>query len=100
VRPSEGLNGTWETRAEYYGRSTGLPWRPYIDRTAQQVHPEWIRSEEAQIIADADPRIWLVFAHYRGTENALLDHVEKGGMRQVGALHERGAVAFLYERVR
>jgi 4-amino-4-deoxy-L-arabinose transferase-like glycosyltransferase len=87
----------WNARAEHYGRSTGVPWRPYIDVTSRPMRQEWISHERAVIESLARPKVWLVFAHYRGTENPLLDDLERDGLQQQNSIWAKGAVAFLYQ---
>jgi hypothetical protein len=88
----------WNGRTEYYGRSSGVPWRPYVDATLRPMLREWLASERSAIDSAAKPLVWVVFAHYRGTENQLLDLLEADGLRQRQSLRRRGAVAFLYDR--
>lgn len=92
------LSSSWDGRTEYYGRSSGVPWRPYIDWMSLPMHQVWVEHEALRVVAGAQPYIWVVFTHYRGTENALLDQLEDNGMTQWRALKERGSAAFLYLR--
>jgi hypothetical protein len=87
----------WRGRSEYYGRSAGVPWSPYINATSRPMRHEWIASERAIIESLAKPKVWLIFAHYRGTENGLLDAIEADGLRQQESVRAKGAAAFLYQ---
>ncbi len=95
---SEGADLTFQAgrRLELIGISTGDQWRVLVGSRYGRPDHGWAENESRRIVAVANPRVWLVFSHYRGSENVLLDRVEEYGLMQELGEPNRGAHLFRY----
>ena len=87
-----------EARREIVGISTGDQWRVLVGSRTGRTDPGWAENERLRIDRAANPRIWLIFSHYRGTENGLLDLIEAGGLLQETNQRQKGAQLFCYRK--
>ena len=85
-----------EGRLELLGVSTGDQWRVIVGSKRRRPDDGWEVNEAKRILGAPGGDMWLVFSHYRGSENVLLDELERRGARQVVAEKRIGAAAFLY----
>jgi hypothetical protein len=90
------LEYAYQGHRELFGVSTGEHWRPVVGPSRTSPAPGWAEREARRIAEAASPRIWLVFSHYRGTENELFDEIERLGLVQEYAERTRGAHIFRY----
>lgn len=92
-----GLEYQYNGVTELVGVSTGEQWRVLV---GSKGHPDagWAENEAQRIVSRADPAVWLVFSHYRGSENYLLDMIEAAGLRQIDNVATNGARIFRYAR--
>ena len=87
-------------RKELLGISTGDQWRVLVGSKKGRPDYGWAENESRRIAEAASPHIWLVFSHYRGSENELFDRVEEYGMFQDFAEPARGAHLFRYSKIK
>ena len=85
-------------RRELLGVSTGEQWRVVVGSVHGRPDRGWEANEARRIIDMAQPGIWLVFSHFRGSENGLLEQLENGGLRQAEAHVAIGAHVFRYAK--
>jgi hypothetical protein len=98
VQEGEGLSYEYNGRTEVVGVSTGEQWRVIVGSRWRRPDPGWELNEASRILAVANPAVWVVFSHFRGSENGLLDELEHGGLRQTESMTQIGAHVFRYSR--
>jgi hypothetical protein len=94
----EGLEYRAGRRREIVGISTGDQWRVLVGSRNGRPDEGWAENESRRIVAAAEPSIWLVFSHYRGSENLLFDRIEAQGLVQDLGQPAKGAHLFRYTR--
>ena len=85
-------------RREIVGISTGDQWRVLVGSRNGRPDDGWAENEARRIAAAAAPGIWLLFSHYRGSENHLFDQIEADGLVQDLGEPAKGAHLFHYTR--
>ena len=98
VGEGEGLVYQRGERRELIGVSTGEQWRVVVGSEYGRPDPGWEANEARRIVRMADPGIWLIFSHFRGSENGLLERLENAGLRQAEARVSIGAHVFRYAK--
>jgi len=96
----EGLEYRAGRRREIVGISTGDQWRVLVGSRNGRPDEGWAENESRRIVAAAEPSVWLVFSHYRGSENLLFDRIEAQGLVQDLGEPAKGAHLFRYTRTK
>ncbi len=93
----EGMTRTHEGRVEILGAPSGLYWRPFYGLARDTVSRGWAREEARRITSSGCPQAWVLFSHYRGPENQLLNELERQGARDLVAYRRPGALLLRYQ---
>jgi hypothetical protein len=83
----EGEGLVYESKAgkEIYGVFTGIEWTPLRGVRKRDPDPGWACNEADRIRAAASPAIWVLMSHLVGSENELLQELERRGGRRTYA---------------
>ncbi len=93
----EGLAWKGPEHLELLGAPTGQYWLPYFGLARETVPNAWVNDEATRILKSGASRAWLLFTHYRGSENRLLDLLVREGARELSAQRRAGALLISFE---
>jgi hypothetical protein len=83
-------------RLEVIGLPTGMQWRAVSGLERRRPDAGWARNEVRRLRDTGAASVWLLFSHYWGAENELLEEIERDGAIQELAVRRPGAWLFRY----